>query len=270
MVFIRLLSAISVFLTLTGAEAAEPAAKQPRVITMVSDEWCPYVCGEKGDSGILIDLARMALAESAITVKPSLLPWARAVKETASGRYSAIAGATAADVEGFILPSVPQAMQRMCFYTLKESDWHYKAIESLETATVAAIVGYAYSEEMDAYIAANSADVKKIQLMPGDTAMAANMKKVLAGRVTAVLEDANVMSYQFLKNPDWKARMRQAGCLHVTPAYSELYIAFSPKQPFAAEMAATIAAYTKKIEKSGAMAHLFNKYGVDAPTVSGD
>jgi polar amino acid transport system substrate-binding protein len=249
------------FLAAAVAAAIVPVAAkaETETLTLRADVWCPYNC-EPNDAlpGYMVEIAKAAL-EPKYKVDYQNLNWARAIAEAREGKYSGLVGAANSDAPDFVFPPSALGVGRNCFYVKPDSTWTYKGLDSLKGIAVGVIKDYSYDEnEIDGYIKANAKDAKKIDIVSGDNGLDLNVKKTLAGRIGAFIEEENVIkSYLFKKKLPENA-VKSAGCVKE----SELFVAFSPKQKDAKELAKIVGDKVEAMRKDGSLKTLLAKYGI--------
>lgn len=231
---------------------------QAATITIAADQWCPYNC-EPGSAtpGFMIEIAQKVLGEAGHTIEYSNLPWSRAIDEARKGKYTAIVGAAKDDAEDFVFPGNALGISKTVFAIRKGDPWKYSGIASLAGVSVGTIQDYSYSEEFDAYVAANAKDSAKIQVATGEDALSTNIKKLEAKRIGAFVEDNAVLQYE-LKQAGKAGAFDVAGDL----GDAELFIAFSPALPESKEYARLLGEGVAKLRASGELATILAKYGV--------
>jgi polar amino acid transport system substrate-binding protein len=226
-------------------------------ITLMADSWCPYNCEpNSAEPGVFIEVATQALQAKGHKVKYSLLPWSRALSDARNGKITGVVGAGLLDAEGLELAE-PMGSSSNCFFVPKSSKWTFTDAKSLESITLAAIAGYTYTEEIDAYIA-NPKNAKKIDVIGGDDALEKNIKKVAAGRVDAFLEDSNVVNYNLAKMK-LADKVQKAGCAKSLP----ISVAFSKKNPKAKEFVKIVNDHLASMKKNGSYETLKKKYRME-------
>lgn len=231
-------------------------------VTIVADNWCPYNCEPKSDKpGFMIEIAQKVFEKHGITVDYKILPWTRAVEETRAGKYTAVVGALRKDVPDFIFPEEHQARSQDGFFVKKGNPWRFKDISSLESVSLGAIAGYAYNDEINDYVEAHKDDFKRVQLAFGGEALYINAKKLLLGRIGALVENVDVMR-QYLKDNKKDGEIEFAGSLS-TDVSGNLYVAFSPANPDAARYATMLSEGTKVLRESGELKAIMVRYGLE-------
>ncbi len=245
--------------------AAWPA--QAETITLVGDEWCPYICsGDTGRPGLLVEIARKALEKDGIKVEYKTMPWARAVKDTRAGRYTAVLGALHEPSSDLVFPSMAQAQSVVTFYTRKGTAWRFSDLSDLSRVSLGTIADYAYDRTLDDYILRYKNDMTRIQPVAGEKALASNVKKLLIGRINATVEMAAVMEY-YLSMTDLRKQVVPAGRM---PQTQDLFIAFSPREKRAWEYAAAVSAETERLVLSGEMSEIWAHYHLSSDAAGKD
>ena len=249
----RLVFLIAVFLVLqTGP------AWGGNFITLVADEWCPYNCAPNTDTpGFMIEIARYAFERLGYTIRYEKVPWARAIYETREGRYDGIVGAGREETPDFIFPEHELGRAVHVFYVRQGTAWKYSGLASLEQISLGVIRDYSYGNLYETYIEPNKADGKRIQMVSGATGLMQNIKKLLAGRIDALIEDRAVFRH-YLHQANIPDQFTEAGV-----AYEEdVYIAFSPRHPHATEYAGILSAAIVELRTSGKLDTILRKYGL--------
>jgi len=248
-----------VFACLMMCALVLPAAADE--ISIRTSIWEPYL-GEPDAQhpGYMIEIVKAIFGKAGHTVDYQLIPRTRAIEETRKGSFTAIIGALKGDAPDFVFPRANIGLQRTAFFVKAGSKWKYTGISSLASVSLAVIADYAYGGEedgLDAYIAANSQNRNLIQVAFGDNALETNIRKLLAGRAGAVVEDMTVM-LAYLKSTGRAGQAVPAGQLES----SEMYIAFSPANPKAKEYADLYDKGIAALRASGELARILAAYGL--------
>lgn len=230
-------------------------------ITLAADEWCPYNCAP-GDPkpGFLVEIVKAIFEPQGFTVDYRIVPWARAIRDTRAGRYSAILGAIRSEAPDFFYPEGTGFRAGTQAFVKAGSPWKFEGPASLDGATVGVILDYSYGDTADAYIAKYRSDTKRVQLATGENALEKNVAKLRQGRVSVLLEDPAVMRY-FLDKTDQSDAVAHAGVLENT----EAFIAFGPKEPHAQEHARMLSEGMGRMRASGELARILERYGQTPP-----
>lgn len=252
--FYRTLSSIAALMLLASPAKAEN-------ITIVADEWCPYNCAQDAQNpGVFIEIAKYALEKMGHTVEYKNVAWARAIEDTREGKFTAITGASKGDAPDFVFPAEPQSQSLMTFFVKAESPWRYESLASLASVSVGTIASYSYGSEFDAYVEKNIDNMKRVQVIGGETAMEDNFRKLLKGRIGALIESVDVANYYIAQN-GLTGKVVEAGHLPLTEDQN-LYIAFSPKHPDAEKLAQAVSDATKELRENGKLDEILARYGL--------
>lgn len=244
---------------LLAAAALSTSSVFAETLSLRADVWCPYNCDPADATpGYMVEIAKAALESKGHKIDYQNLNWARAISEAREGKFSGLVGAAKSDAPDFIYPSVPLGIGRSCFYVKADSTWTYKGLDSLKGFAIGVIKDYSYDEfELDGYIKANAKDAKKVDIVSGDNGLDLNVKKLLAGRIGALVEEENVIR-NFLFKKKLGDVLKQAGCVKE----GELFVAFSPKQKDAAALAKLVGDKVEEMRKDGSLKTLLAKYGI--------
>ena len=227
-------------------------------IVLVADEWCPYNCDPASDRpGFMVEIARIAFAKQGHTVKYITLPWARAIANIRDGKSNGIIGTGRNETPDFIFPDTALGEANHTFYVKKNNPWRYKGLDSLKTINLGIITKYSYGNLLEDYIKPNKGN-GKVQSITGNNALKKNIKKLLLGRIDALIEDKSVFKYHLYstKTPD---EFSDAGV-----AYSEkVYIAFSPKIAKSKSYAEILSNAMQELRTNGKLAAILKKYGME-------
>lgn len=236
--------------TLTPATLAD-------TITIRADSWCPMNC-EPGSAepGYMIEFAREIAEMNGHSVDYQTLPWRRALEMVRGGEFDCVVGAYIEDAPDFRFPDSHWGLDQTAVYTSADSDFTYEGLESFKGKKVGVIGGYAYSEAFDAFAQENPSIVQGINV---DKALENNIKKVLAGRVTATVESPAVMGHT-LKAMGLQGQIKRVGYLSEG---SEMYIACSPNKPQTADYVAMFSEGTRQLRESGRLQEILEKYGLE-------
>jgi polar amino acid transport system substrate-binding protein len=227
-------------------------------IVLAADEWCPYNCAPDDDHpGFMIDIAKYAFAKAGHTVRYELLPWARAIVWVREGIYQGIVGAGRDETPDFIFPDIELGKATHTFYIKKGGSWKYEGVASLQAISLGVILDYSYGNLYEDYIRPN---VKsgRIQVIGGKNALGLNVKKLLHGRIDALVEDAAVFQHHLYatRTPN---EFIDAGVAHT----EEVYIAFSPNVDQSRAYAKILTDAMIELRSTGKLYDILSKYGVN-------
>lgn len=245
---------LSVLIALVPLLMAGPAGAA-ETVRLRADAWCPYNCDPKAERpGYMIEIMRHVFPDGGIDYQ--LLPWSRAVDEARAGRIDAVAGATAADGEGLVFGQQSIGVTTTIIITRRGGTWRYAGLQSLDGKRLGAVKDYSYGEELDAYIQAHAADGTRLELAAGEDVTDQNLKKLLTGRVDAIVEDMNVAGFAL-------AAQAIDGLVDIQPINegTPLYVAFAPG-PKGTARAQALDEGILALRRSGELARIMARYGL--------
>jgi polar amino acid transport system substrate-binding protein len=249
---------ISVLLALPLRVLADSDVKH-RTITLVADQWCPYNCEPNSDRpGFMIEIAEYAFGEAGFEVAYLNVPWARAINDTRLGEYDGLVGAGREETPDFIFPEHPLGVAAHTFYTPRDSLWRYSGISSLKNVVLGVIKDYSYGDLYQSYIVHNEDNPRRVQVVAGETGLDKNLRKLQAGRISALVEDRNVLQFHLLQTKGYKD-ITEAGLAY----REEVYIAFSPSLERSAVYADILSRALPKLRASGKLEEILMKYGIE-------
>lgn len=227
-------------------------------VTIRADLWFPYNGDPKSTQpGFMIEIAQEALATKNIKVNYETMPWERALALTREGKIDCVAGAAFTDAPDFVYPTEAQGHIQNYFYVKNGNPWRYAGLESLGNIKLGVIDGYSYDDDIDKYIEQNKKS-GKIQSIGGDTPLEQNLKKLLAGRVDAILESGPVLQAKLVELK-LIGKVSEAG---TAGEPDNLFIACSPNQSKSVDITKALAEGTAQLRSSGKLKAILAKYGV--------
>lgn len=238
--------------TLSAAVLLSQSASADEIV-IVADPWCPFNCEPGSDKpGYMVEIAREVFGPLGHTVKYETVNWSRALAETRDGKYSAVFGAAVGDADDFVFPGEAQGQAGNALFVRKDDPWSMSSPEDLSGKVVGLIRDYDYGELND--------DIQKhakTDYAGGDDALTTNIKKLTAGRLDVVVEEASVFNYT----------ADQMGVLDQTRMekaieYDDVFIAFSPARAESQELAAQLEAGMAQLRESGRLAEILKTYGL--------
>ncbi len=229
-------------------------------IIIAADNWCPVNCRANSEQeGFMIDIAKKIFGRAGHTVEYENIPWNRTLKMVREGKIHGAVGAYYKDCPDFIFPENELAMIGFSIFTQKNRNWTYTGISSLEEITLGVIAGYSYLDEIDAYISRHRNNAEKIQIIHGANPLERNIKKLLAGRLDAIIATEPVFWY-LAHRMEVNGQVRVGG-VAVKP--EKAYIAFSPALPQSEKYAEILSAGIAELRKSGELKQILSKYGLE-------
>lgn len=232
-------------------------------VVLVGSDWCPYICTQSDNPNVLaekpgyiVDIIQYALKGNKISYEsPS---WKRSILETRKGTYHAIVGIYISVAPDFVYPENEMGYSRMCFYVKQDNPWKYTGIKSLSKVVLGVVDGYYYDEgDVDAYIKANLNNTSKIESVPGTRGLIQNLEKMLLGRITAIIDDYQVVEYTTSLHKLTK-EFKLAGCLQGL----NVHVGFSPAKSQSGEYAARVSEAVVKLRRSGELKKILENYSI--------
>jgi len=229
---------------------------QAAEINVASIDWCPQLCQDTERPGYIIDTIEMVFTDSPFELDIKTYPWSRSIKLVETGRKHALLSPAKNEAPNLVYPRNEVGIQRMCFFTLKNSDWLYKGVESLKGLRIG-IATDASPQELTEYIKNNQ---HQFQYMPyHENYVEQSFNKLKKNRVDTFLFTYNSTIYK-MKNigvfPDYK----MAGCV----SSAKVYLAFSPQPNLNIKpMIDYFDERMDKIKASGALNNIMARYGLE-------
>ena len=249
---------ITVFLWLVFLSPIVKAQK-PVEIILAADYWCPFNCQpQSSQPGYMIEVAQRIFAQHNIKVNYQIIPWSRALKMCRKGEIAAVVGGYQSDAPDFIYPTIEQGMIGFSFFSLRNMNWRYLGLTSLEDKRLAIAYDYAYSAELGSYIKKNQANKDKLFIAYGDQPLKKNIQLLERDLVDVIIETEPVFWY-VSKQINKQHLFRQAGKLQSAQA---AYIAFSPAIVESQHYAEILSQGMQRLRESGELASILAKYGL--------
>lgn len=242
--------------------AASPLslAAHADTVTLAADEWCPYNC-EPGSQrpGYMVEIARIALAKAGHTLTYAVMPWSRALAESQAGRIDGVLGASRDEYESGVYPKASLGNNKVVLAMLPEKakSFSYTGVESLKTLRIGGVQNYSYDGgAIDDYLASDAAK-GKVEMISGSELQSQNLRKLLAGRVDAVIDDENVLRLAL-------ADLKPVPEVAFVPLLEDgdVSIGFSAAKPDAESHAKLIDETLVELRASGELGKILAKYGL--------
>jgi polar amino acid transport system substrate-binding protein len=228
-------------------------------ITLVADEWPPFnSTPDKQPEGYMVDIAREVFKAHGIKVVYQIVPWKRALEGTRKGEYTAAIGPTKDEASYLVFPKEELARNRLSFWVKKGNPWRFKNRDSIRQISLGVAEGYDYRQWLNVYARNNRNDKSRIQFVSGTNPMDMNLRKLMAGRIGAVVDNEAVIRYT-AKQHGLLESIALAG-YDTEPAYC--YIAFSPANPRSPEYARILSEGIVKLRKNGGLKKNLAVYGL--------
>lgn len=250
------LKTVSTLTVLTICLLFVAGKNQQKTIVLVADEWCPYNCLPESDKpGYVIEIAKKIFEPLGYEVIYETTSWNRAIDGARKGVFDGIIGAEQIEAPDFVFPESEMGLTVNCFYVSNSSQWQYTGLKSLENITIGVIDNYTYGNLYTNYIESNLNNFNKVQILTGHDALSRNIKKLVAGRIDATIEDRNVINHYLNNN---QLAIKEAGVL----SSEKIYLAFSPVGEKSIEYALIFDAGITKMRNSGELSSILAKYNI--------
>lgn len=235
-----------------------PAISHADVITLRTDEWCPYACDPKSDKpGFMVEIANEVFKKYGHTVDYNVMNWARVLTDVKSGQYDGVIGASRSDVSGFVIPEVPTGVLVSYYYTRKDDSWMYTGVDSLKKKKIGVINDYTYGDEIDKLVAKKHSSFKKVS---GQEPLARLVQMTETKRIDGFVENPLVLDIALKKLKKDKDLFKVASRNLANDP--DLFIAFSPARPNSKEYARILDEGVNELRKSGRLKVILQKYDV--------
>lgn len=244
-------------LSVTSALLISSSVAYADTVSIRADHWFPINGDPQSTTpGYMIEMATRIFGDAGHTVDYRTMPWERAVKSVREGQFDCVVGAYPEEVPDFIYPAASWGLDEAKFYVKKGDAWRYTGLDSIASIKLGLIGGYAYDEPFDKYVEDNNKG--NYQFIKGDNALENNIKKVLAGRLTATVESPPVMQAK-LKEMGLTDKIEAAGDLGEAV---DIYIACSPAKESSKVLMKLVDEGTDKLRQSGELQKILDKYGL--------
>jgi len=229
------------------------------VITIRSNEWCPYNCETGSEQpGYMVEVLREAFAFSGHAIHYENRPRNRALRESRMGMFDALVGAVPQGVARYIIPGTPLAKVQPAIAVRAASDFSFRGVESFDGILISAVHGYNFTDEIDQYLARNANDLRRIDLVFQSNAGSLGLKKLVVGRIDALLGHKAVLN-DLARQQGVADQIR----LIEVGAPVEVFVAFSPAARNSHRYAALFDIGMAHLARSGRLAALRRKYGLE-------
>ena len=246
---------IAIFVGCVGSVALVHA----ETISLVADDWAPFNgTPNMQPEGYMVDIAREVFKAHNIGVTYQLMTWKRALEGTRTGAYMAVIGPTKEEAPYLIFPKEELSRNRLSFWVKKGTAWRFRNRDSVRQVSLGVIEGYDYRKWLNQYAQQNRNDKTKIQFVAGVNPMEMNLRKLMAGRIKAVVDNEAVIRYA-AKQLGFQDSIELAG---YDSEYAYCYIAFSPAHARSRAYARMLSEGTEKLRKSGRLAKILDVYGL--------
>lgn len=227
---------------------------QAQEVKIITTDFCPFLCQNAPEQGYVADIIKRVLERGGQNVSLTYASWARVVESTRQGDFAAALAPAKTEAPDFIFPEEPIGLQRYCFFRREDSDWQYKGAQSLKGQKIGAWRDVSYAGITDWLT--DPANAASVDFLTATSGTDQSFKKLVAGRLTVLLEDDGVGSYYIKAN---NLKLAKAGCL----AGELIYLGLSPATPGRSrELAAAFDTGIRALRASGELKTMLMHYGV--------
>ncbi len=249
---LRFLTAAAVAVAMVGPARADE-------ITLAADAWCPYNCAPGSERpGYMVEIATRAFAQAGHKLSYKTMPWARALAEADAGKITGVFGASPEEAPGLLYPKQPLAQSRNVLAVRAGDSFVWTSPKSLESLALGVMLDYTYGPLLDPYIKSNLKNTNRIQVLGGDEPLKGNLRKLLAGRIGATIDDVNVLTYELTSEKQTDA----VRIVDIADTANPLYIGLSSKLPQAAAYGKLLDETVVALRASGELAKILARYGL--------
>jgi polar amino acid transport system substrate-binding protein len=203
-----------------------PARAQAPSLRLASLEWLPYAGRALPQGGLSAAVATTVAARIGYAVDVDYLPWKRAMQAGSgpgfAGYFPAYQTAERARQCYF---SAPIGRSTIGLAVRAAQPLHWRTLDDLAGDKLGVVLGYSNGEKIDAMVRQGKLSVDH---SASDTV---NLRKLLAGRVNAVVIDRAVLRYLLASDPDLKARRGQLAFEDRVLAELSLHVCFQRTAP---------------------------------------
>ncbi len=185
-----------VILTLCILLFAFPVWSQEEAVIVGSDTWCPYACSLKDNQveGFSVELVQEALKLKGMKSIYKVAGFLRVVSNVERGDWDIIVATGPTSAPKLLLSKEFVVHMQFVFVVKKGDTCRYKGIESLKQTILGTVAGYAYGDEISAYVE-KYRKTSLVDQMFGETPQKQNIQKLLAGRIKVAIFDEAVVKY---------------------------------------------------------------------------
>lgn len=231
----------ALLLCFTIPSSAEEVKKivETEVIHIDAIDWCPQICLDANRPGYVVELIKKIFENTQYQLSIHIYPWSRAIKNVSSGKADALLSPAKSEAPNLLYPELSVGYQQMCFFTLRNSSWHYDGTSSLKGLRIG-IATDTSIEELNSYVESHP---WQFQFQPYH-------ERYLAQSI-AKLEKGRMDSFLFTKNSTLFAlhelgklnEIKEVGCVSKAP----IYMAFTPVASKQEKTSAIMAVFDRKL-----------------------
>ena len=237
-----------------------PQQSMADTLRIATDEWCPYDCiaaQNDGKVGYMGDLLVAAMQNRGHKVEFVEVSYSRGLELVREGKLDGTMACFKEEAPDFVFSNAVQGISNSTFFSRKGNDWRYQGLDSLKQAKMIGVIkGYDYvdSEVMD-YINQHPSNVLEIT---GEKPLERLLQMLLAGRLTAVIDDKMVLEYKIQQ----MGHADQVEVSGTTSAVINVYSGFSPVLPKSKQYAQILEEEIEQMRQSGQLQKILSAYGI--------
>lgn len=225
-------------------------AAEQRVIRAVVDDWAPFGGEQLPNGGISLDVMTTVLERLGYEVKPSIVPWERAVEGVKTGDYDVIGNIFyLPELEESITFSQPFFESEVRFIQRRGSGYTFSDLNSLRPYSIAVGAGYFYEEGFD-----NAEYLNKREV----TTVLQGIRMVAGGRVDLTLDSADVL--QHLISTELPELADDLEILPTPLAVQHIHMAVRNDFESSEELLASFNSILAEMRADGSLSELFSKH----------
>lgn len=226
-------------------------------ITVYYDPWEPYVSApESENKGYVIDILELVFDKYGHSIDLNIAPYARALRLLYSGKADLVPGVYLEDIEPgkVVLASEEIGVSINMFFTVTSSDWRYQNPSSLNSQVLGLVFEYAFPE-IEEYVNTNKG-TNRIQYAYGVDALQINLKNLIKGRLSVILDDHLVVK-ALARKLNLSEKIIPAG---IPGKENKLLAAFSVQNFKSLHFSQLLSQGIKDIRKTGELDAILKKY----------
>lgn len=226
-------------------------------IRLTGSPYCPLIC-EGESQGFMVDIVEEVFTAQGYDFIYENNPRSRSLEMVNEGEFHGLIGQIAGFDTTYHYPALETALIELCFFTDASSAWQYDGLASLQAVSLGLIKDYGYAAVPDAkkHIERYGDDPLKISYIVGDKPMVRILKMISLGRVSATLEDRNIVNYLLKEHAI--TSIRNAGCADTR---INSFVVFPRNEERSAEYASIMGEGMQAIRASGRLDEILARYG---------
>jgi len=228
-------------------------------LTFCSDICTPYV-NPPGAAlrGYALDLLQSIYEPSGYTVNLVVAPWTRCLHEARTGHITGVIGTDPDEAPELTYPRETIGIYRPRFYTLPESRWTYRGLDSLREVRLGVSQGYSYTPELDRYIQ-QQAQSERVLFSKGERSLEHLFTALNEGQIDVFIQNLQTHEAFSKSRSPGHDPLRTAG---VPPGDHPLFVAFNPAEAKRDDLATRFDRRIRKLRRDGALKMLLTRYGL--------